>query len=543
MIFSDGQTYSTDSDVCIVGAGPVGLALALKLEALGLTVTVLERGSGEAPAPDQPGDIQFQNSHHALSQAVSRPGIGGTSALWGGRCVPFDDLDFERRAHVPHSGWPISHDEVRRYYPEALEFLTCNTGELSTEALGRPDPAVVVDAVERWSKRPALGPYYADRLAKSENVRVLTSASVAEINLNQGRDQVKSLKVMHSGREIEVGGKIFILAGGGLENARLLLSLRQNHPDLAKAFGASLGRFYQGHLTGYIAILRFLDPQSARSLSFRTDAKGYSYRQRLQIAPEVQAEKKLLNTVFWIDALSIADPAHGSGALSLCYIFLAASRLYGLVSKGLAPTARGPGNIDKAQHWRNLREDAGWPADLLQAVKNLFKRRSRAHQTLFNPKGRYLLRYHAEQVPSPESRVSLTPQTQQGHVPALSVDYRVVEQDIDSVLKSHELLDDWLRRNKVGHLDYLHQPVRRRQAVVDQAFDGYHQIGLSRMADDPADGPVDKDCRLHGVSNLYLGGSGVFPTGGHANPTLPAVALALRLAEHVRDELKAAPAA
>ncbi|TDK39653.1 GMC family oxidoreductase [Rhizobium deserti] len=543
MIFPDGQTYSADSDVCIVGAGPVGLALALKLEALGLTVTVLERGSGEASVADQPGDIQFENSHHALSQAVSRPGIGGASALWGGRCVPFDDLDFEPREHVAHSGWPISHNEVRRYYPEALEFLTCNTDEVPTATIGQHDPAVVADAVERWSKHPALGPYYAERLAKSKNIRILTSASVAEIILDEARNQVKSLKVMHNGREIEVAGKVFILAGGGLENARLLLALQQNHPDMAKSFGASLGRFYQGHLTGYIAVLKFLDPKAARALSFRTDAKGYSYRQRLQIAPDVQTERKLLNTVFWIDALSIADPAHGSGALSLCYMFLAASRLYRLVSKGLAPTARGLGNIDKAQHWRNIRDDTGWPADLLQAVKNLFERRSPAHQTLFNPKGRYLLRYHAEQVPNPESRVSLTPQTQQGHVQALSVDYRVVDQDIESVLNSHQLLDDWLRGNKIGYLEYLHQPVRRRQAVVDQAFDGYHQIGLSRMADDPAEGPVDKNCRLHGLSNLYLGGSGVFPTGGHANPTLPAVALALRLAEHVRDEFKAASAA
>jgi choline dehydrogenase-like flavoprotein len=308
MIFSDGDTISDNVDVCIVGAGPVGLALALKLEALGRTVTVLERGSGEELNPDESGSIEFQNGHHARSQLVSRPGIGGTSALWGGRCVPFDDLDFERREHVDHSGWPIPHDEVRQYYPEALDFLTCNTADVPIAELGSDDRMVRENALERWSRHPALGPYYAERLEKSRRINILTAASVTEILLDENADRAKGVKVRHRGRDIEVAGKIFVLAGGGLENARLLLSLRRAHPGRAKSFEASLGGFYQGHLTGYVAILNFFDPKAAVSLSFKSDVDGYSYRQRLQISPAIQAEKKLLNTVFWIDALSIADP-------------------------------------------------------------------------------------------------------------------------------------------------------------------------------------------------------------------------------------------
>ncbi|MCK8779585.1 FAD-dependent oxidoreductase [Rhizobium sp. NTR19] len=538
MILADGDTFPTENDVCIVGAGPVGLALALRLETLGLNVIVLERGSGETSTPDVPANTEFRNGHHALSEAVSRPGIGGTSALWGGRCVELDDLDFQPRAHVPYSGWPISHDEVRPYYKEAYKFLTCSTGELPSESLGLSDSAVVVDAMERWSKHPALGPHYSQRLARSRNVTVVPSATVTSIDLDAQGDHVQSLALKNAGRAAKVSAKVFVLAGGGLENARLLLSLQTARPDVAARFSTSLGRFYQGHLTGYIAILKFADPRKARSLSFRSDDEGYSYRQRLQIAPELQADKKLLNTVFWIDALSIADPVHGSGALSLCYLFLATSGLYRRMSKGLAPTARGLGNVDKQQHWRNIRQNARWPVELWQATRDLLKRRTKTHQTLFNPKGRYLLRYHAEQVPNPESRVLLKPQSPGSSQAALSVDYRVVDQDIDSVLTSHDLLDAWLRRNRIGQLEYIHPLAERRQAVMAQAFDGYHQIGLSRMADNPNDGPVDRNCKLHGVANLYVAGSGVFPTGGHANPTLPAVALALRLAEQVATTLK-----
>ena len=139
MILADGDTFPTDNDVCIVGAGPVGLALALRLETLGLNVIVLERGSGETSTSDVPANTEFRNGHHALSEVVSHRGIGGTSALWGGRCVELDDLDFEPRAHVPYSGWPISHDEVRPYYKEAYKFLTCSTGALPSESLGLSD--------------------------------------------------------------------------------------------------------------------------------------------------------------------------------------------------------------------------------------------------------------------------------------------------------------------------------------------------------------------------------------------------------------------
>ncbi|MFB9949562.1 GMC family oxidoreductase [Rhizobium puerariae] len=113
--------------------------------------------------------------------------------------------------------------------------------------------------------------------------------------------------------------------------------------------------------------------------------------------------------------------------------------------------------------------------------------------------------------------------------------------DLASVLTSHEILDAWLRRNGLGRLEYLHDDEARRQAVLNQAFDGYHQIGLSRMAETPADGVADANCRVHGIANLYLAGSCLFPTGGHANPTLPAVALALRLAEHLKDAVAGTP--
>lgn len=120
----------------------------------------------------------------------------------------------------------------------------------------------------------------------------------------------------------------------------------------------------------------------------------------------------------------------------------------------------------------------------------------------------------------------------------MQVDYRVEDRDILSVLRAHHLLDQWLRAKGYGKLEYLRPEDERFRSVLAQAFDGYHQIGLARMSDHPQSGVVDPDCRVHQIDNLYLAGASVFPTGGHANPTLPAVALALRLAEHLARVVK-----
>jgi choline dehydrogenase-like flavoprotein len=540
MAAADRDTESGAADICIVGAGPVGLALAFKLEKLGLDVTLLEMGADGSAFGANTGNIEFQNAHHAPSLAMSRPGIGGASALWGGRCVAFDDLDFEERSHVPFSGWPMPHETLRPYYAEAFSFLNCSSKQPALEKLPIPDASIFTDAIERWSRLPDLGAGSVQRLNGSQRIRLLNGRA-AGIRLDASGGQVECITVHRDGREIQVAARNFVLAGGGLENARLLLSLQRDWPEFCGGNEGPAGRFYQGHLTGYIALLQFEKPEMARQFAFQLDDHGHIFRRRFQVSAIVQLEERLLNCVFWLDAVSIADPIHRSGALSLVYLFLKTLGLYRHLSNGLAPTSRGAQNIDRSQHWRNIFADRRCLIDLFGVLQSLRQRRRSRWRTLINPKGRYLLRYHAEQVPNPESRVFLKANDGQAPSGALAVDYRVIDQDLSSVLRSHEILDGWLRRNGLGRLEYLHAPEERRQAVLNQAFDGYHQIGLSRMAATPAEGVADADCRVHGIANLYLAGSCLFPTGGHANPTLPAVALALRLAEHLRDESAATP--
>jgi hypothetical protein len=540
MISSHGSQDPPTSDVCIVGAGPVGLAIALRLEAQGLSVTLLEMGEDETDSPQQ-GHVEINNRHHARAEAASRSGIGGTSALWGGRCVALDDIDFEKREHVAYSGWPIPHDELRRYYNPALEFLRCSTADLPTAELAPDDASVTISAMERWSDQPDLGPVYVERIRSSDRISIITGAAVRSAEPDASGQRIETLRARVRGRDVNVRARVFILAGGGLENGRLLLALRKSAAEGHMVPSPVTGQFYQGHLTGYVAVIQFDNAASALPLLFHRDREGRIYRRRFQISPAVQQKERLLNTVFWIDAISIADPIHGSGALSACYLFLDMSGLYRRLSKGLAPASRDAAGSRWREHLRNLIRDWTWPLDLPAVLKALARRRDRGH-TLINPKGRYLLRYHAEQVPDPESKVELSSCKGNKEL-ALAIDYKVVGQDIDSVLHSHDVLDGWLRRNGIGHLNYICGDSERRKSVLDQAFDGFHQIGLARMAADPAEGVADKNCRVHGLGNLYLAGTCLFPTSGQANPTLPAVALALRLADHLAGNLRQEAAA
>lgn len=527
MILPDGSAPIPVTDVCIVGAGPVGLALAFKLEELGCSVLVLESG----PTETELSPTEFSADNHARAGVASSRGVGGTSALWGGRCVALDDLDFEKRDHVTFSGWPIPHADLRHHYAEALRFLRASDAPLPPVADDAAED-FTQNAVERWSRSPALGPFYEAKLAQSPNVTLATNATVSEVVLGENQMRVQALRLR--GRAELITPRLVVLAAGGLETARLLLALQEQTPDAVGGPDGPLGRFYQGHLTGYLAVVH-LTKDASRDLLFAFDEQGYRHRRRLQPSASLQMNERLLNIVFWLDAISISDPAHGSGSLSLLYLLLNASRTYSWFSQGLAPRS-GPGKPGEVwSHLKNIRLRGVSLARTLKMLKHIWHGDERG--MLMNPAGRYLLRYHAEQAPNPDSRVRLT--KDDGAASRLLVDFRVEDEDVHSVLRTHDLLDQWLRAKGHGRLEYLHSEDERSASVRAQAFDGYHQIGLARMSADPQNGVVDVNCRVHRIDNLYLAGASVFPTGGHANPTLPAVALALRLAEHLARQVKA----
>jgi choline dehydrogenase-like flavoprotein len=170
--------------------------------------------------------------------------------------------------------------------------------------------------------------------------------------------------------------------------------------------------------------------------------------------------------------------------------------------------------------------------DIYKILRDRFVKKPKKPGFLVSNKGgKYALHYHAEQIPHADSRITLGGEVDAFGVPRAVIDLRFQQQDVQSVIDSHRLLDEALRANGIGRLEYWYPAEQLNELVLEQAADGFHQVGTTRMGEDPANSVVDADLKVHGIDNLYVASSSVFPTTGQANSTLLAVALAVRLAE------------
>lgn len=551
MIMNDtGCEFVEGSDVCIVGAGPVGIALALECERLGLRVTLLESGSDgfDADAQALAGTEIVDSRRHAPSELAVRRGLGGTSALWSGRCLPYDGIDFERRDYLPESGWPIESQEVERYYGHAAGYLDCGgaifRAAAATAGAG-PSEEILLDSLERWSRQTNIGLLHADRLAKSAALRVHLKCTAVDLKFTADGQKVEALVVACGGGRRLVNAHHYVLACGGIECTRLLLHAQTAWPRKFGGVDGPLGRYYQGHLTGWMADIVFSDRKVIDEFGYFQDDGGCYGRRRLTLSAEAQRRHKLLNIYFLPDNPPLYDHRHRSGILSLIYLILACKPVgRKLLSEAVRLKLVGSGPRQYGAHLRNILADL--PGTLLSSAsmaRRRFLQPARKPGFIDNRGSRYQLYFHGEHAPNFDSRVRLSDKRDALGLPRVVVDLRFAASDAGSVIQTHAVLDAWLRCKNIGRLDYFDPPGERMSRVLRQATDGFHQIGLTRMSASPSQGIVDTNCKVHDVHNLFVAGSSVFPTSGSANPTFLAVAMAARLAEHINARLAGAPIA
>ena len=231
----------------------------------------------------------------------------------------------------------------------------------------------------------------------------------------------------------------------------------------------------------------------------------------------------------------VADVRHGSAILSLVYLVLAYRPLGRLiVAEAIRKRHIPPKPVDLVGHMVNVLR--GLPSAV--AISADFLRRryltsSRIPGFFIPSKNlRFGLAYHSEQVPQPDSRVALSGKLDRTGLPKLRVDLQFHQIDAWSVVRTHELLSDWLLRTGFGHLEWNVPADERITAVLAQAKHGTHQIGTIRMGANRNDGVVDRNLRTFDCTNLFVVSTAVLPTSGQANPTLTAIALAMRLAHN-----------
>ncbi len=514
------------ADVAIIGGGVAGITVARRLLAGGLSVVLLESGGldFEQPSADlNKGDLTGLD-YYELDDCRLRM-FGGTSAIWGGRCAVMDEIDLERRDWVPHSGWPVSHAELRRYTAEAMaDFGLPATwpGAADARAAGVPLPDFDANELDMplWLFDEQFDRFSFARcadLVDHPGCTVVSHATVHEIVSHGNGAEIRRLDVRTlNGRQMDVVANDYVLAAGGIENPRLLLASNSVCPAGLGNRHDQVGRYFMEHpharggrIVGDAAWTLF-EAFAKRRLGALTVAP------LIRPAPALQRREGLLNT-----SLTIAPrrPASAKEAWAM--------RAYLAAKHKTSPNRLG------RSLWKMTKKGVGW----------LQYRTDPWRPWLLNRMGRLdvALVVRAEQAPNPDSRVVLTGERDALGMPRAALDWRTSALDVDSVAGTVAALGREMTRLGLGTVEQAAWLTdASREWVTDALISahpigGYHHIGTTRMADDPRHGVTDGHGRVHGIDNLHIAGSSLFPTSGWANPTLTIAALSIRLSERLAD--------
>jgi choline dehydrogenase-like flavoprotein len=538
------------ADVCVVGGGAAGISLALALSGQGLRIVLLESGRLREHAPTQAlyaGEVADERLHSPPDKYRQRR-MGGSTATWGGRCVPFDAFDFDTRSQVPESGWPLSLEDLLPFYPQANALA--EAGRFSYDAdealpgappmiRGFDSPLVRTNSLERFSCPTDFGRRYARRLRLATDVKVLLGANCTAVRLAAGGQAVDELQVKTlAGRQFRIAVRAAVLATGGLETARLLLASRDVVPAGIGNEHDVVGRYYMCHIAGNVGKLTLNGETRDVRHGYEITPEGIYCRRRLAVVGSEQQRRGLANAVARLHFPRITDPAHRNGVLS--GLFLSRRLIsyeYGKrLNDGTPATA-----ALYARHLFNVLAD---PVDTSAFLAHWVLRRTLAQRKfpsviLRNRTNRFSLEVHGEQTPRPDSRVTLTGKTDALGMPQLRIDWRYSPQDIESIRRTLDLMAQEFECSGTGRLEY-DQHTLEEDLMRFGAYGGHH-IGTARMGTDVRKSVVDADCRVHSVGNLYVAGSAVFPTSSQANPTLTLIALSLRLGRHLSQRLAPRP--
>jgi len=516
-----------ECDLCIAGSGAAGLSIALQyIDQRQLDVVVLEGGGRGLSLASQEIYLGPNLGIDYFDLDLTRLRyFGGTTNHWGGWCRPLDPMDFEVRSWVPHSGWPIGHKDLAPFRPVAHQILDLKSLDYAPEALvGETaglfqfDQKLLENKLWRLSA-PAtnFNSKYQTVLEQAEAVTVYLNANLTNVQSSpDGRRVVRFDVLNNGGKRRQIQSRHYVLALGGLENPRILLNSRSRHPNGLGNQHDVVGRYFQEHPHGpfsEILIDRGMD-RGYRYGRRKTKDGGLAIRRGICVTETAQRNFKILNHSAFI--------------------------------KPRLETHR-----KKSKGWHALRDLLGkveddYKDDFWEDVWEVIKDIDGTAKGVYNhalgitdvPPQKTTIKTQCEQAPNPSSRVVLIDEVDRLGLQRIGLDWRLTELDKHTIRTATQILGQEMGRLGLGRVKL--PPWLLNDDPNDwgeELTGGHHQMGTTRMAEDPRLGVVDKDCRVHGLENLYIAGSSVFPNGGMANPTLTIVELALRLAQHLKQKL------
>lgn len=540
-----------EADLCIVGGGSAAISVAMRYLDSGNSIIMIPGGATNQTALGidlYRGKVSPSGSHEPLEENRLRM-WGGTTTVWGGRCVPFDPIDFEHRDWIPGSGWPIRHESLDRYWEPACRFSEAGDAAFDARKVfpntqkeivrGFDNDQLVSWPLERWSVPTDYCRRYRPDLDAASNVRVLIHAHAVHLQLSaDGRTLSHVDAACRPGAIFRVKARQTVIACGALENARLLLAAKDIKSEGIGNEHDLVGRYYQSHRFGVCGHAILSGDLDKFIYDFEKDSEGIYCRRRFWMTPEAQEQLRICNVVgFFFRNVSGASE-HRNAMVSTV-----------LVAKTLLGGARkGPKRLleilrtQRRELWQHaciiLKDGPSVFGQLSEvAYTRLF--RKRRLPILLPPKkiNRFPLFYQTEHAPLYDSRVLLDSNSvDEFGMPRLEARIQFSEVDHRTCSTFVRLFKKRFEEAGLGTFDLTEDEERLLDHPDPMDFNSNaHHVGTTRMSEKPEDGVVDTNCRVHSVDNLYVAGASVFPTSSHANPTLLIVVLGMRLADHLKE--------
>jgi choline dehydrogenase-like flavoprotein len=497
------------ADVCIVGAGAAGIALAVELQRSGKRVVVLDGGGREVEEQAQePYRSEVVGHVHRGVNTGRFRAYGGTTTRWGGQILELDPEDFERRAWIPESGWPFAKAELAPFYQRALE-LEGVSGAIQEDAdvwralgLAQPSFAAMKPYFSRWCPEPNFARLHG-RALEGEGISVWLHANVVEMLLDG--DVVRAVRCRtQTGREASFHAREFVFCMGSIECVRFFLQPRNG--GLPWNASGLLGKHFHDHVDANAGVVLPRDRRRFAEVFDNVFLGGYKYHPKLRLDPVEQERDGLLNSAATVTFETDVDEVLGS-------------------SKAMAKAMlRGRfGDVKAAEVAGLLRHT---PLLAKQTLRYALRHR------VYNPSSAMVrLRVHCEQPPDSASTITLAEERDSLGLLRTRLDWRISKLEVQTIRRFAEIAQKSLA--ELAKLEIDGDLLENGSAFVAKCDDSNHHMGGMRMSASASNGVVSPDLLLHGTKNCFICSGAVFPTSGFSNPTHTVLALAMRLARRL----------
>jgi choline dehydrogenase-like flavoprotein len=526
------------SDICIVGAGPAGVALATELINSGLKVSILESGGLDTEATDlgQPADTSDFPDHRGI---WTKRQFGGNGNMWhvnAGtgpnhlRLLRLTAADFEKRDWIDDSGWPISLADLEPYYERTQSWFGMDQRSYAPddwEANGAPrldlDGTGVRTGMFHFAFKNMIIERYRAAIGDARNVTVYYNATATKLGTDDSGERIASVTALSApGRTVTFEATTFVLAQGGLATPQLMLASTDRHENGIGNANDLVGRYFMDHplLFGGIFIPKSRDLISRMALYDLRRIDGMSAMGHLQLTDETLRTERCAN-------------------------------LSGILFPRRSMSKRREAGFQASQRLRAALQKRGkWAtADLFTAAGGIDGIARQFYDRLMSPishlgvggwsqKGNpgqefdhFEVLHQAEQTPHRDNRVKLAEERDALGNRRIEIHCKWRDEDVALVHKAQDIMAREISKAGIGEF-HVQRPYEMKTSSTT------HFIGTTRMHTDPKKGVVDVDGRVHGVPNLMIASSSVFPTGGYANPTLSIVAMAIRLADRLKSDFR-----